>query len=123
MEHSRQIYSKFRKSEYLKKNMLKFRRPSPNDTYNSFNTKGMKHLTRLYLGLRHLWDHKFRHSFLDLLNPCGFDIEMSSHFSLHCPNFINERSLLLNSVSRVNKDKWPSCDTSVIKLVLYGDDS
>ena len=108
------------------KSILKFLRSSPNTTYNCFNTKGIKHLTRLRLGLSHLRDHKFKHGFLDSLNPicsCGFDIETACHFLLRCPNFINERSPLLSNVSRLTKDQLPSCDTSVIKLFLYGDDS
>ena len=99
MEQSQQIYSKFRKSEYL--------RPSPNGTYNYLNIKGIKHLPRLRLGLSHLCDHIFEHGFLDSLNPicsCDFDIETTYHFLLYCPNFINERSLPLNNVSRLTKD-------------------
>ena len=90
MEQSRQIYSKFR---ILKKSISKFIRPSPNSTYNCFNTKGIKHLARLRLGLSDLRDHKFKHGFLDSLNPvcsCGFDIETTCHFLFLCPNFINE---------------------------------
>ena len=123
MEQSRQIYLKFRK---FLKSILKFVRPSPNSTCNCFNTKGIKHLTRLRLGLSHFRDHKFKHGFLDSLNPicsCCFDIETTCHFLLYCPNFVNERSLLLNNVSRLTKDKLPSRDTSVIKFLLYGDDS
>ena len=81
---------------------------------------------RLRLGLRHLRYHKLKHRFLDSLNRiCSsrFDIETTSHFLLHCQNFINERSLHLNNVSGLTKEKLPSSDTSVIKLFLYGDDS
>ena len=44
-------------------------RPSPNSTYNYFNTKDIKHLTRLSFGLSHLRYHKLKHGLLDLLNP------------------------------------------------------
>ena len=103
MEKSRQIYQKFRKSKYF-----------------------LKKYPRLRLGLRHLCYQKLKHRFLDSLNricSSGFDIETTSHFLLHCQNFINERSLHLNNVSGLTKEKLPSCDTSVIKLFLYGDDS
>ena len=76
----------------FKKSILNFIRPFPSSTYNCFNTKGIKHLTRLRLGLSNLRYHKFKHGFLDSLNPicgCGFDIETTCHFLLHCPNFIN----------------------------------
>ena len=118
-----------RNSESLsifKKCILKFIRPSPSSTHNCFNTKGIKYLTRLRLGLSHLREHKFKHGFLDSLNPicnCGLDIESTCHFLLHCPNFVNERILLLNDVSRITKDALPTCETAFVKLLLYGDDS
>ena len=36
-------------------------------TYNYFNNKGIKNITRLRLGLSHLRDHKFKHGFFTLL--------------------------------------------------------
>ena len=108
----------------FKKSILKFIRPYPNSIFDCFNTKAIKHLTRLHLSLSHLSYHKFKHGFLDSLNQvcsgCS-NIERNCHFLLHCPNFVNEGSLLPNNVSRLTKDKLPSCDTSVIKLLLYGD--
>ena len=44
-------------------------------------------------------------------------------FLLHSPSFLNVRSLHLNNASRLTKEKLPSCDTSVIKLLLSDDDS
>ena len=101
MEQFRQIYSKFKKFEYFQEIYPEIYKT--NSTYNCFNNNGIKHLTRLHLGLSHLRDHKFKHGFLDSLNPicsCSFDIETTCHFLLLCPNFVNERSLLLNNVSR-----------------------
>ena len=57
--------------------------------------KEVKLLTRLTLGLSHLCDNKFKHSFQDYLNPicsCGKDTETSAHFLLHCSSYSNERS-------------------------------
>ena len=80
----------------FKKCILKFIRPSPSSTHNCFNTKGIKYLTRLRLGLSHLREHKFKHGFLDSLNPicnCGLDIESTCHFLLHCPtSYMKEHS-------------------------------
>ena len=70
--------------------------------------------------------HKLKNGLLDSLNricSSGFDIETTSHFLLHCQNFINERSLHLNNVSGLTKEKLPSSDKSVIKLFHYSDDS
>ena len=58
----------------FRKSIPKFIRSSPNSTYNCFNNAGMKHATRLRLGLSHLRDHKFNDGFLGSFNPicsCG----------------------------------------------------
>ena len=44
-------------------------RPKCNETYRIHHTTGLKLLTRLRLGLSHLNDHKFNHSFRDCINP------------------------------------------------------
>ena len=49
----------------FKKELLNFIRPERNSTYNINDTKGLKLLTRLRLGLSHLGDHKFRRNFQD----------------------------------------------------------
>ena len=49
----------------FRKELLKFIRTGPNSNYNINDTKGLKLLTRLRLGLSHLGDHKFRHNFQD----------------------------------------------------------
>ena len=74
----------------FKKNILKFIRPSPNSIFNCHNPKKLKLLTRLRLGLSHLRDHKFKHSFQDSVNPtcnCGTDVK-TTHYLLHCPFFL-----------------------------------
>ena len=64
----------------FKKSILKFIQPSQNRVY-----KGIKLLTRLRVSLSHLREHKFKHSFQDILNTickCGKDIQISSHHPL-----------------------------------------
>ena len=107
---------------------MEFIRPSPSSICNCFNTKGIKHLTRLRLGLSHLRDHRFKHSFVDSLNPiCSFvlDIETTRCYSFHCPNLINERTLLLNDVSRIAKNILPSCYITFVKwqFIWFSDKS
>ena len=110
-----------RNSENLfifKKKLLKFIRPSGNSVFKCHNPKGIKLLTRLRLGLSHLWEHKFKHGFLDSLNPicsCGQNIETSTHFLLHCSNYSNERLTFLNIIR--------SIDLKVTETLLYGDSS
>ena len=70
-----------RKAESLslfKNNILKFIRPSSNSIHNFINAKRLRFITRLRLGLIHLREHKFNHSFQDALNllcSCGLDTE------------------------------------------------
>ena len=64
------------------KSNLQFIRSTPNKTFNCHNPIGIKLITRLRLGLSRLRDHKFKHNFLDSLNPiccCGKDIETTVH--------------------------------------------
>ena len=75
------------------KSILEFIRPSANSFLNSHNHKGIKFITRLLLGLSHLWERKFKHSSQEFLNSfcnCGFDIESTAHSLLHCPTYITE---------------------------------
>ena len=39
----------------------------PSSTYNTFNNKGIKYITRLQLGLSYLREHKFKHSIAPIL--------------------------------------------------------
>ena len=72
----------------FKKGLLAFIRPKMNPVYNIHDPIGLKFLTRLRVNFSHLREHKFRHNFLDTLNPlcsCGLEIESTKHYLLHCP--------------------------------------
>ena len=69
-------------------------RPSPNPVSNCHNPKEICLITRLRLGLSHLKEDKFKHSFQDILNPlctCGNDADSSEQFLLHCFEVANQR--------------------------------
>lgn len=94
--------------------------------YNYFNTKRIKHRTRLRLGLSNLHDYKLKDGLLDWQNPicsCGFKqpIKTTCHL-LHYTNSINEITLTLNEVLRITKDKLASCDTAFAKRRVYCDE-
>ena len=114
-----------RNSESLnifKKTLLNFIRPSGSTVFNCHNPKGVKLLTRLRLGLSHLREHKFKHSFQDSLNPicsCGNDTETSGHFLLHCPNFLNERSTSLNIIGSIDRNVLTRSDSQVTETLWY----
>ena len=91
----------------FRKNVLKFIRPSANSLFNCYNPKGLKFITRLRLGLSHLREREFKHSFQDSLNPfccCGLDIEFTAHFLLHCPMYITERHTLLSTIKIIDNN-------------------
>ena len=96
---------------------------SGNSVFRCHNTKGVKLLTRLRLGLSHLWKHKFKHSFLDSLNTicsCGEDIETSTHFLLHCSNYSNERSTFLNIIKNIDRNIFEKNDLKIKETLRYG---
>ena len=110
----------------FKNSILKFIRPSPNKIFEYHNPKGIKLVIRLRLGLSHLQEHKFKHSFQDTLNPlcsCGLDIETTSHYFLHYPLFHTERSTLLNNINETDSRIFPKSESVVTRILLYGDDS
>ena len=105
----------------FKSRLLSFIRPIQTNIYNIFDPKCLTFLTRLRLGLSHLNEHRFRHSFLDYLNSCSLEIKDTSHYLLHCHHFSHHRVVLLNSVNSIcdNFDSMP--DNVKEDLLLYGD--
>ena len=118
-----------RKSDSIsifQKRILSFIIPLPNKVSNSHNPQGLKLLTRLRLGLSHLRYNKFKHNFLDTIDPlcsCGSDIETTLHFFLYCPNFIECRNNLLSKISEINSDLITRNDLALIETLLFGDNS
>ena len=53
----------------FKESILNFIWPSPNSFFDIHNPKGIKFITRFRLGMSHLREHKFQHSFQDTINP------------------------------------------------------
>ena len=51
------------------------------------------------------------------------DIDTTSHCLLHCLNISNERFTLLNIGSTIIRTSLLSCDATIVKLLLYGDES
>ena len=108
------------------KSILKFIRQSANSFFDCHNPKGMKFITRLRLGLSHLREHKFKHSFQDSLNPfcsCGLDIESAAHFLLRCPMYITERRTLLSAIENNDNNLVDLCEPVLIKAHLFGSNS
>ena len=84
----------------FKKKILNFIRPCNNDVPNVSHPKGFIFLPRPCVGLSHLREHRFKHIFLDTLNPiciCALDIETLNQFYLRLkgspPTFLEKPTL------------------------------
>ena len=110
-------FSQFRKS------LLSFIRPLSNSYFDIYDKHGLKLLTRLRLGLSHLRKHKFDHGFLDSLNPiwsCDLEVEDLSHFLLCCPNYNQQRLILMNEVDIIYPNISYFKDIEILKSLMYG---
>ena len=119
--------SNMRNSETLnifKSKILKFIRPTANSIFGFHNPIGVKLLSRLLLGLSHLREHKFKHSFQDTLNPlcsCGKEVETTFHFLLSCSNYSDERLTLLSKIRNINPNILENTSSQITRFFLYGD--
>ena len=107
----------------FKKSILKFIRPSSKSIFNCHSPKGIKLIIRLRLSLIHLREHKFRHNFQDALNPiysCGYDIETTIHYLLHCPNYLDERGTLFDNIQSIGESIHDKNDSQISELLLFG---
>ena len=82
----------------FKKRILSFIRPSANSTFNCHNPRGIKLLSRLRLGLSHLREHKFKHSFQDSLTPSAVVEKVKLKLGL----------TIFSTVPTIRKNDWPS---------------
>ena len=120
MKSTLRVFQSFRKK------ILNFIRPSQISFFDIHNPKGIKLITRLRLGLSHLREHKFKHSFQDKINPiyplcnCGQNIASATHFSLHCPFFINERRTLLSTIRSPDSKLLDCTDYDLTETLLFG---
>ena len=111
----------------FKRAIFGFIRPKPSPVFKVDNNRGLFLLTRLRVGFSHLREHKFRHGFLDTLDPfctCRTNsIETTEHFLLHCPNFSNERQTLFDNLRTVNVALFPLNLDFLCRTLLFGDSS
>ena len=108
----------------FKSAILKFVRPNGNSTFKLGNDFGIILLTRLRVGFSHLREHKFRHRFLDTIDPfcsCSTNsIETTEHFLLHCSNYSNDRNILFNSLKNLDISLIPLKPSFLCQILLYG---
>ena len=105
---------------------MKLIRPSANSLFNCHNLKGIKFIIRLWHGLSHLREHKFKHIFqdsLDSLCGCDLDIESTAHFLLHCPTYITEMRTLLSTIENIDNNLLGLCEPVLIRTLFFGSKS
>ena len=105
----------------FKKELLKFIRSESNFTYNIHDTKELKLLTKLQLGLSHLGGHKFRHNFQNVYHQCALDIETTTHFLLLCPNYHCARKTLFHKITQASRTTLRQSNSTITKVLLFGD--
>ena len=110
----------------LRKKYLNLYELPPNSFFDCHNPKWIKLITRLRLGLSHLREHKFKHSFQDTVNPLcnsGHDTESSTHFFFDCLYFINERHTLLRTLRSLDSKLLDRTDYELAQTLLFGNTS
>ena len=107
----------------FKGRLLQFVRPLENSVFTCHNPIGIKYLTRLRLGLSNLRYHKFKHDFLDTVDPlcsCSTAIENTVHYFLHRPNFSTAQNTFLNEIAIVDRSIIDQDEIKIIQTLLYG---
>ena len=117
---------KIRQSSTLltfRNSLLKIGRPAPKPVYNIHNPNGLKLLTRLRFGLSHLNEDKFNHNFKDCVNhlcSCSLEVELVSHFFLHCHYFTDIQKTLFYELQLVDQNILNQSNNEIAELLLYG---
>ena len=107
----------------FKSNFLKFIRPTPRSFFNCYNSKGIRLMTRLCLGLSHLCEYKFNHNFQNYASPlcsCSMDAEWKSHFFLPCLLFDDKRITLLSTLNKIDCKLIETNESSLKETLLFG---
>ena len=107
----------------FRNSLLKIGRPDKNSIFKIFNPLGIKLLSRLRLGLSHLNEHRFRHNFMNCLNPlcsCMLEVESTTHFFLHYHFYDTFHQTLFNTVESIIQDTSNLSGDILVNLLMYG---
>ena len=83
----------------------------------------IKYITRIRIGLSHLQNHKFKHSFWDSIHLICNCFESVIHYFFDCSLYNNERCALLNSLSKIDHKLLDSADSFLTQTFLFGNSS
>ena len=102
---------------------MAFTRPVGNSIYGIYNLFGVRLINKLHLGFSHLREHKFRHNFVDTVNPlcsCTLEIENTENFFLRRQSNLSGRATLMNELSNISNAINCLNLTDIIRVILYG---
>ena len=93
--------------------------------FNIHDPNCIKWIFQLRVGLSPLKSHKKNHNFLDTPDDtcqCTENAETPHHFFLHCPNFVEHRRNLFDTLNPILLDKNLGFidDRNYVQLLLYG---
>ena len=86
-------------------------------------TQFLKFMKKLLARLRLNFEHKFRHKFIDIINPmcsCSKEPETTFHYLLCCDLYSIYRLELLNNICALNGSLKNSSEEKLLKILLYG---
>ena len=68
-------------------------------------------------------EDKFKYGFRDTLNllcNCGNELDSTEHFLLHCPQFVNEKCTLLDTLIHLNYSLLENASNVLKQTLLFG---
>ena len=107
----------------FKSRSLRLVRPLENSVFTCHNPITIQYLTRIRLGFIHLRYHKFKHGFLDAIDPlcsCSTKTENTVGYFLHCFNFSTAQNTFLNEIAIVDRSIFDQDEIKIIQTFLYG---
>ena len=104
--------------------ILDFIRPVPTPVFKLNRLSSFVFFTRLRVGFSHLREHKFRHDFLDIVDPicsCYTNaIEDTEHYLLHWSNFANQRTVFFYDLQNTSTNYGPLVSSTLSRMILFG---
>ena len=104
--------------------ILDFIHPNPTPMFKISRLSGFVFLARLRFGFSHLGEHKFRHGFLDIVDPicsCRMNaVENIEHYLLHCSNFAYQRTVLFDDLRNIGINYCLFDSSTLSRMLLFG---
>ena len=107
----------------FKGRLLQSLKPLENSVYTHHISIGIKYLTRLRPEFSHRHCHKFKHVFLDAVDPlcsCNTANKNTAHYFLLYPNFSTARNTFHNDIAIVDRSIIDQDEIKIIQAFLYG---